>query len=273
MSTTTKILWIVYVAILAVLLPHTAWAFSSAEPSGSWFIPWAGAFGFEAAIAVLTYKWAEHIERKPKGMKPLRLWFHRYVNAFSLGLFGVTAVSMLANLSHAVEFSQSLKIFAEWGISPKVYSLAFGGILPLISLTFARVLSNVADDEDAPNPELEAANTKLREANRRAAESEHRAKSAEERVKATEDQARLLVQDAEERARLAEGREDAISDLVRRLFGDDKKQRILTARQTWPKMPNTYIAMVAEASPAYVSEVLNSTEAIDVTAEYTQVKQ
>lgn len=253
-STTTYILWAVYISLLAVLLPHTAWAFKNFEPSGAetWevafgitasdFVAYVAAFAFEAAIAVLTHKLAKHIEDTPKYKKGLRRFFYQYFNALSFALVIATAVSTLANIAHAVQFGQSMKIFDEWGIPFGVYTVAFGGILPLVSLTFARVLSNVVEDEEAPNPDLLKANETISELRKQLRESEHGRKSAEERAKTAED------------------RFGAMGDLVKRLFGDDKRQRILIARQQWKQLPNSAIAVIAEASPSYVSEVLSSVE-------------
>ena len=66
----SKMLWIIYLALLAVLLPHTAWAFARFEsPAAGWLgvswgivTAWAAAFAFEAAIAALTHKLAERIK-------------------------------------------------------------------------------------------------------------------------------------------------------------------------------------------------------------------
>ena len=94
-SVTTLVLWLVYVFLLAVLLPHTAWAFRQFEPDDARVIGWGvsssdlvsyvGALAFEAAIAVLTHKLAAHIEatekvaRKLSEFERLKL---RYGNAF-----------------------------------------------------------------------------------------------------------------------------------------------------------------------------------------------
>ena len=61
---TNNLLWIIYLALLIVLLPHTAWAFSRFEsPAMGWLgiqwglvTAWAAAFAFEAALAALTHK-------------------------------------------------------------------------------------------------------------------------------------------------------------------------------------------------------------------------
>jgi hypothetical protein len=49
--TVNRILWAVYLSLLGVLLPHTAWT---------------AAFAFEASIAVLIHKLSGHIDRTPR---------------------------------------------------------------------------------------------------------------------------------------------------------------------------------------------------------------
>jgi hypothetical protein len=237
MSWNNKILWAVYASLLGVLLPHTAWAFRRFEPAGKIgdITAIAAAFAFEAAIAALTSKLASHIEKTPRytaGRVWLRKLAFRYLNAYSLGLFVAMAVSALANLAHAVEFGGALMIFVRWGVPFGVYAVAFGGILPLVSLLFARVLSNVR-------------------------ESEHQVDTAELEAKATIRQLRADFRDAEQRAQLAEQRFGAAGDLFVHLLGDEKRQRIIAAQQQWPELPKASIAIIAESSPSYVSEVLS----------------
>lgn len=241
-STTTLILWIVYICLLLVLLPHTAWAFKSMEPEGGVFTAWLAALVFEAAIAALTHKLAKHIEQTAKIRGRLHRFIERYLSPYSIGLFVATAVSMLANLAHAVEFGKPLLIFATWGIPQGLYSVAFGGVLPLASLIFARVLSNVTDSEDAPNPELEGAKQTITGLRRQVHETE------------------LKLKDAEQRVRIAEERFGAAGDLMRRIFSEDKRERILAVREWKPKLSGAAIALIADSSPAYVSEVLSEVE-------------
>jgi hypothetical protein len=67
------LIWTVYLALLVVLFPHTVWVFSRFEtPAVGWLniqwgmvTAWAATFAFEAAIAALTHKLAEHIESTP----------------------------------------------------------------------------------------------------------------------------------------------------------------------------------------------------------------
>lgn len=255
MISTTRVLWAVFISLLLVLLPHTAWAFRNWEPEGSplsVITSYVAAFAFEAAIAVLTHKLARHIEQTPRGKRGLERFAYRYMNPIAFGLLIATFVSALANLAHAVEFGRAMKIFTAWGIPPAIYSVAFGGILPLASLIFARVLSNVVDDEEAPNPEVEQAKATILSLRQQLRDGEARVKASEDRVKLAED-----------RARLAEERFGAIGDLVKFLFGEDKRQRIVSAHKQWPQLPGAAIAIIAGASPAYVSEVLKEADVID----------
>lgn len=274
-SFTTYGLWAVFIALLAALLPHTAWAFRQYEPmespvfigSFTWadLISYVLAFAFEAAIAVLTHKLAKHFETMPKKIKALDGWHgewerfsYRYMNGFMFGLIITTCVSGMANLAHAVQFGQTLTIFARLGIDANIYSFAFGGVLPLVSLTFANVLSNVVEDEEAPNPLLVKANDELKEVRKQLRETELRAKASEEDLRKQLASAEQRVNDSEERAKISEDRFFAMGDMIRYLFGEDKRQRIVAARKQWPELPNSAIAIIAGASPAYVSETLNA---------------
>jgi len=241
-KTTTRLLWTVYGLLLAVLAPHTAWLFMQFEPASPWGTgaAWAGAIAFEASIAVLTHKLARHIEATPRRLSPRSRFAYQYLNAYSAGLIISVGVSALANLAHSVQFGQSLAIFAAWGIAPQVYQIAFGGILPIVSLLFARVLSNEAETDSADDPALSEAlrvNTELRR-----------------QMKAAEDRTRS----AEERAAAAEVRFAAAGDLFGALFAEEKRQRILAAASTWPQLSASAVAIIAGASPSYVSEVLSS---------------
>jgi hypothetical protein len=246
---TDKLLWLVYLALLAVLLPHTAWAFSNFEPKGAgafgiWWgevTAWAAAFAFEAAIATLTHKLAKHIEKTPRytsGHVQWRRFRFRYFNAYAAGLAMAVGVSTLANLAHAVEFGGTIAIFGRYHVPFGIYAIAFGAILPFTSLLFARVLSNVAELEQEANPDLEQAKATIRDLHRQLREAEGR------------------IQVAEQRANAAEIRFAAAGDMFAKLFAEEKRDRILAARQAWPQLPGSAIAIIAEASPSYVSEVL-----------------
>lgn len=260
---TTVILWIVYVGLLLVLLPHTAWAFEQFEPvavpnSFPWgkITAWAGALAFEAAIAVLTHKLAKHWENAPKRWKDGPKWFHswprfsyRYLNAYLGGLLIAIGISSFANLSHSVEFGKPMRIFAEWGIPAELYQIAFGAILPITSLLFAWVLSNEVHTDDQEDPAMVEAKKIIGELRRQLRESEARISETE-----------VLVKEAEQRARDAETRFVAIGDLVARLFSENKRERILAVRSQWPQLPIQAVAMIAAASQSYVSEVLKESD-------------
>ena len=104
------LLWAIYLALLAVLLPHTRGLSAALGPRMPWqdvswstVTAWAAAFAFEAAIAALTHKLAKHIESTPRYTAG-RVWLRRiscqYLNAFSAGLLVAVGVSVLANFGH-----------------------------------------------------------------------------------------------------------------------------------------------------------------------------
>lgn len=239
-----KLLWAIYLALLAVLLPHTAWLFGRFEPGGD-FGKWsavAAAFAFEAAIAALTHKLSKHIEATPKRLTARRRMVYRYVNAYSAGLVLSVGVSALANLAHAVEFGRELAIFGSWGIHPVVYQLAFGAILPGVSLVFARVLSNVSESEGEDDPAMLAANEQIKVI----------------RAELREAKAQLAM--AEGRAHQAEERFGAAGDLMRALVEGEKRERILAVKKKWPELPLSGVAVLTGSSVSYASEVLSEVE-------------
>jgi hypothetical protein len=235
--TATTGLWAVYIFLLLVLLPHTAWAWSLFEPVTTLgkVTAWFAAIAFEFAILVLTKKLAAHIETTPNH-KDRRLRFQRrYLNSYAAGLLVAIGVSALANLAHAVEFGRYMAIFGGGPWLFGVYAVAFGAILPFTSLLFARVLSNVADTEQEADPEV----------------VDLRARLKETRESLTE--AGRKVQENEQRAQKAET-ELAIAG---RLFTGDKRNRIVAALEMWPGLAPSAVAIITKSSPSYVSEVIN----------------
>ena len=225
------LIWIIYIALLLVLWPHTAWAFSKFEPHTpgvlgiAWGIvmAWALAFAFEATLAAFTHKLAKHIEHTPNIKDWWKRFNVRYVNAYGGGLFIAWLVSTLANLAHSVEFGQPLKILDDWGIPFGVYAVAFGAILPLTSLLFARVLSNTIDTEQA----------------------EHKQDDTIRQLNTTIKKLNAKLRDAEQRLSNFE-----------KVFGGDKQQRILAAHKTWPELPQRSLAIITETSPSTVNAAL-----------------
>ncbi len=172
-NTTGVILWAVYISLLTVLLPHTAWAFDRFEPEGgirlmgTSLTAWLAALAFEAAIAVLTHRLASHMETTPRytsGNVKLRILQYRYMNAYAMGLLVTVFVSAFANLAHAVEFGNGLQIAPKGSFIYAVYLAAFGAVLPFASLLFARVLSRAVDEFHTDSPEVQAMKERLRQA-------------------------------------------------------------------------------------------------------------
>lgn len=157
------ITWIVFGALLGVLLPHTAWAFSRFEnnTTGGAISSYVAAFAFEAMIALLVHKLSKHIENTPRKYRKDKSgrFAYRYLNEYGFGLLIAWAVSTLANLSHAVEFNQGMSIIQKWNMGEWIFTIAFGGILPTVSFLFARVLSNVVDEDDEPEQNERTART------------------------------------------------------------------------------------------------------------------
>jgi hypothetical protein len=227
-----KILWLIYISLLAVVLPHTEWAFRQFEPGAQMsIVSWAAAFAFEAAIAALTHKLAKHIEQTPKRAAGFAKFKFRYLNSYSLGLIFSLAISTMANMAHAVEFGGSMVIFAKWNVPFGIYAFAFGAVLPVVSYTFANVLSNVVEtdsDEDPAVAELRGANAALRK----------------------------QLHESDNLRKQAEARFDAMGDIFIKLASNDKRERILAAADRWPTMTGSAIALLCDSSAAYVSEVL-----------------
>lgn len=248
-----RLLWGIYILLLMVLLPHTAWMFARGESteagllSITWGVvtAWAAATVFELVIAAMTHKLSKHISQIPKYTNEWKRFKARYVNAYGAGLLLAWVVSTYANLAHAVEFGQPIKIFDSWGWPVWSYSVAFGAILPTASLLFAWVLSSVIEQDHAEgqvNPELEKAKADIRDLR-------ERLRSAE--VERTA---------AEQRANEAETRFAAAGDMFAMLMSSQKRERVLFARQRWPELPQSAIAIITETSPARVSEVLSETK-------------
>lgn len=221
------LLWVIYLALLGVLLPHTAWAFGQFEPEGWAWLGWVAAVAFEGAIAAFTWRLKQAIEDTPKHKDRWLRWRRRYANVYSVGLLVAIGVSSAANWAHAEEFGRSMAVFGRYSVPSVTYSVAFGAILPLCSLLFARILAEVRDTEDAPNAEYVALKSEFGRVRRELRESEQRRMEAEQAAK-----------------------------WVLELAAEDKARRILAVRERWPELPQAAIATIAEASPSYVSDVL-----------------
>ena len=256
---TKTIFWGIFIALLLVLLPHTAWFFAQFESDEPVFLggldlawirhltAYAAAFAFEAAIAALVHKLAEHIEQAKVKPGKARLWARRltahYANIYTPALLLVVSVSSVANYAHAVEFGKPIKVFTQLGIPLEVYSLIAGAILPFCSLLFARVLSKTVDTEQETDPELD------------------KAKEENKGLKAKLNQANKQLDESEARMKLTEQKFGEYAGL----FGATKKERVLAAHQIWNgSLPYSSLEIITGASPAYISEVLKSANGVEV---------
>lgn len=243
-NSTRFVLWTIYLALLGVLLPHTAWAFSAFEPAdaarygGATVIAWSAAVAFEAAIAALTHRLAQHIDAAPNHRRLSTRLRVRYANEYTGGLLMAVGVSSLANLAHAVEFAQPLAIVAGRPWLFGVYVAAFGAVLPVSSLLFAAVLSSSAAagaTEEQPDPALEKAKAELREL-------------------------RAALRQSGEQLHAAEARFQAAGDLMVAFTAESKRDRILAIAGRWPELPQSGVAVLAGASVSYVSETLQGVQ-------------
>ncbi len=222
------VLWIAYLALLAVLLPHTSWAFSIVEPSGTEFwgahpLGWALALTFESTIAAVTWKLQSYQGKRGKR--------HRWLNGYSAGLVLFAGISGLANWLHAEEFARISPVFAHYNLPSAVFSVLFGAALPVASLAFAAILAPDVS-EDGEDPILVSAKAEAREVRRQLAEAN-----------------KALVE--------ANTQNTAMKEIALALFAPEIKVRIQAARAKWPTMPANGIAVLTGASAPYVSEVLS----------------
>jgi hypothetical protein len=288
--TVRNVLWLIYFALLGVLLPHLAWAAEQFEPQGGKVSAWAFAITFELVIAVFTHKLHRHIEEdaKRKGKRNVfQKFYDRYVNPFSIGLVFFVLVSALGNLTHAWEFGRERELIALDYIPFGVYAVAFGASLPFANLLFARVLSEVTEAEDAPNPELLEAKTLILSLRKQVKETEANfARSEEARrqaevarqeteakfaalelnfAKSEESYQELRNRMVETEVRLtetelarqeAEAKFSALGEKVQGLFSETKRERIVTAFELWQGLPGKSIAVIAGTTEGHVSEVL-----------------
>jgi len=225
------VLWSIYLALLGVLLPHTAWAFAQFEPVQWTWLGWIAAIAFEGAIAAFTWKLKQNIERTPRHKSHWLRFRRRYLNIYSLGLLVAIGVSSLANWAHSVEFGQTFAVFGTYSIHPLAYTIAFGAILPACSLLFARILADIQDNEAEVNTDLLEARQTIRELRTELT-------TTRQQLTRTEDAARFMLE----------------------LQAEDKARRILAAAHQWPQLSQAILAQIVNVSPGYVSQVLKSSD-------------
>lgn len=245
--------WLIYIALLGALLPHTAWAFAQFQSDGGAWLAWPLAFVFEGGIFAFTHNLVESIEkssrlRQKEGEDWLAFTWRQlsvgYVNISGLGLLICSTVSGLANFSYAVTFSRALDVY---GIPMLPLELAFGGVLPFISLVFARVLANTEAEHQPDDTEA-----KLRSELRRA-------KATVEQLRQSKGEAEQQELVAKDRAKTAEQKLQQLQDVAKyiELASNSAEVRVKAAKRLWPDVTQATLAEIAGASPSYTSQVLN----------------
>jgi hypothetical protein len=174
-------------------------------------------------------------------------------------------ISAGANLTHAVEFAQPLKIVSDWGVPAGALTMAFGGILPLVNLLFAAVIADVDDNEQQADPALIKAREELRET--KAALKE--ANSAVEKANAVTAQANARALEAEQQMR-------GVANLMRYLFDREMqlRDRIRGLAEARPDLSQNRIAKLIDCSTSTVNEALKDYIIVGrtVTAEHESVE-
>ncbi len=222
------VLWVAYLALLAVLAPHTAWAFSQSEPVGidlfgAHPLGWLAALAFEATIAALTWKLQKALSKRKKDGWQLAL--------FISGLFLFSLVSTWANWLHAEEFGKAMLALGRYSLPPITVSLAFGAALPVASFLFALILAPDIS-EDGEDPQIAQAKAEIRETKRQLAETNKQLEQANTR-------------------------NATMQDIAVALFAPVLVDRIHAIKTKWPTMPVSGVAVLAGASVSHTSEVLN----------------
>jgi hypothetical protein len=220
---TTFVIWGVWFMMMGVLLDHTAWGFSifeSPTPSENKpLISWMGAIAIEAVQGAATHKLSIRLgaARRSRDWKK-RLSVYIGWDTFVIILAGF--ISGLANTAHAMEYyREDLRAFMDFNLPPMLYLIAFGTVLPVVSLAFAALLT----------------------------------KATAEDMEQTEEKSRLEtnVRDLTKQLRKA----NRVQEQLGGLLSGKAKERVLTLLNWKPDLEPSAIAKIAECSPTYVSNV------------------
>lgn len=147
----TWILTVTYVLLLLVLLPHTAWMFSILEPTETKYLSYFIAISFEITVWILTHYFSKEVivSMKLTGWKRLK---QQFGNVPAILLLMVMFASVIANWTHGYIFFGSdlssihydrTSDFFSYSAVRLMYSILFGGVLPICSFAYAYVLSMV----------------------------------------------------------------------------------------------------------------------------------
>lgn len=133
------------------------------------------------------------------------------------------------------------------------YGIALYGPLMMAAVAVAYKIQPY-DIEHETNNALEAANAKLTELSNSLTSTKQKLVASEQRADKAEQELNGLT----ERVNAAESQLSKMNGKAVRLFDGDKKQRIETAHELWPDLPQRAIATITDSATGYVNQVLKS---------------
>lgn len=227
---------IIVIAAIVVSAPRWAVALLAAEGFAlpgdwlRWWIPVSAAMSVGMAVVeglAFSYVFTawRNMKAKDRERNDMLLWL-------ALGSAAVFVAVLAPSIGASVRGVRLGEILANsWGLFGWASMVALSTIAIVVSVGFAQKENNQAPTD----PEIE-------------------------RLKAEKKAAEHRAEIAEAAANSANARFDAAGDMMRLLMSESKRDRILAARQRWPELPVTWLALVAGTSPSYTSEVLNGSE-------------
>jgi hypothetical protein len=138
----TAVIWLVYVALLVVMLPHTQRAAARFEPENiiGAVSSFAFALVFELAYIVFMHGQVEHLKQNRRARaneaKSHHLW-RKWGTAYSAALLVALIITFLANTWHTTSSVDSQNVY---DVS---MAFVFGAVLPVMSILFASILARV----------------------------------------------------------------------------------------------------------------------------------
>ncbi len=235
-----NLFWITYIGLLVVMLPHTT--FVAEQVFSDIYTAIAVAVVFELSIFGFSVAFKSQIEdgrrlrRRRKGdnvESRVSLGFrklnHTYFNVYFMGLIVTSVLSGLANFTYAVEFfgeGNELKIIEQYNMSPTIFHVGFGLILPVIAVFFTFVLAERISLDDTDEISQEA-----------------------EQIISLKEQ---LIVDEKQITRLTQQLKQV---KIYKVLHDhtNKEQRLVAAFTIYPKLNNSGASIIARCDPSYVT--------------------
>ena len=246
---TTALLWFLFILVLIAMLPHTAWFFSRNEDGGAWALVkgWTRAVSLEIAVGAFAHKLSQYIPQVKGKNKLRRQWF----NWFSFGLTFSLLGSLIANVSHGVQFSDPTKLFTlifsevntakQFVTAGLVQGIISGSLLPVASLVFTFALSNLSESEAEVNPEVATLKSSLQDARKSNTGLRKQLESMNDSLEPAQEYADLFNESY------------TVAD------------RIKSAHALFPEWSQKRIAAIVEKTPGYVSQILSDKTQVNTT--------